>query len=420
MRSFGTNLRTLLWALALALAVWVAAVTSADPDEIHALQNPVKLEVVGQDPSLIINGNYPQQVEVTLRAPSSVWERINADPASVRAILDLSGLSSGPHTLDIQIQVSERPVRLISATPASISLTLEPIANRTLKISLNTSGQPSIGYQAGEALIEPSQVEISGVESLVNKVDKAIVDVSLDGLRENVDRDLPVTLLDENGQPITGGISPLPQSVHVTLPISQQGGYRDLAVKVVVRGQVASGYRLSNISVYPPVVTVYSGDPTVVSALPGIVETQPLDLQNAKDDINTRLNLNLPAGVSVIGEQSVLIQAGISPIESSLTLSNETVQVIGLSSDLTAQILPPTVDVIVSGPLPLLDTLTRQDVRVTVDVTGLTAGTHQLTPKVEILIADVTVESILPGTIEVTLVQTNSLITPTVTPTPRP
>ncbi len=420
MRSFGTNLRTLLWALALALAVWVAAVTSADPDEIHALQNPVKLEVVGQDPSLIINGNYPQQVEVTLRAPSSVWERINADPASVRAILDLSGLSSGPHTLDIQIQVSERPVRLISATPASISLTLEPIANRTLKISLNTSGQPSIGYQAGEALIEPSQVEISGVESLVNKVDKAIVDVSLDGLRENVDRDLPVTLLDENGQPITGGISPLPQSVHVTLPISQQGGYRDLAVKVVVRGQVASGYRLSNISVYPPVVTVYSGDPTVVSALPGIVETQPLDLQNAKDDINTRLNLNLPAGVSVIGEQSVLIQAGISPIESSLTLSNETVQVIGLSSDLTAQILPPTVDVIVSGPLPLLDTLTRQDVRVTVDVTGLTVGTHQLTPKVEILIADVTVESILPGTIEVTLVQTNSLITPTVTPTPRP
>lgn len=420
MRSLGTNLRTLLWALALALAVWVAAVTSADPDEIHALQNPVKLEVVGQDPSLIINGNYPQQVEVTLRAPSSVWERINADPASVRAILDLSGLSGGPHTVDIQIQVSERPVRLISATPASISLTLEPIANRTLKISLNTSGQPSIGYQAGEALIEPSQVEISGVESLVNKVDKAIVDVSLDGLRENVDRDLPVTLLDENGEPITGGISPLPQNVHVTLPISQQGGYRDLAVKVVVRGQVASGYRLSNISVYPPVVTVYSGDPTVVSALPGIVETQPLDLQNAKDDINTRLNLNLPAGVSVIGEQSVLIQAGISPIESSLTLSNETVQVIGLSSDLTAQILPPTVDVIVSGPLPLLDTLTRQDVHVTVDVTGLTIGTHQLTPKVEILIADVTVESILPGTIEVTLVQTNSLITPTVTPTPRP
>jgi YbbR domain-containing protein len=156
----------------------------------------------------------------------------------------------------------------------------------------------------------------------------------------------------------------------------------------------------------------------VVSTLPGVVETQPIDLQNASDDITTRLDLNLPVGVSVVGEQTVLVQASISPIESSLTLSNEIVQVVGLPTGLTAQVLPATVDVIVSGPLPLLDTLTRQDIRVTVDLTGLTAGTHQLVPKVEILIADVQVESILPGTIEVTLVLTGTPgVTITVTPT---
>ena len=420
MRSLGTNLRTLLWALILALAVWVAAVTAADPDEVHTLQNPVKLELVGQDPSLIISGDYPQQVDVTLRAPSSVWERINADPASVRAILDLSGLSSGQHTVNIQIQVSERPVRLIAASPSSVMLTLEPIANRTLKINLGVSGQPSIGFQAGSPIIDPLEIKISGAESLVNKVAQAHIAVNLDGLRENVDRSLAVELLDENGQQLTNGISLLPETVHVTIPISQQGGYRDLAVKVVVHGQVASGYRLANISVYPPVVTVYSGDPSVVNALPGIVETEPLDLQNANNDINTRLQLNLPAGVSVIGDQTVLIQAGISPIESSLTLSTEPVDVTGLPADLSAQVLPSTVDVIVSGPLPLLDTLTRQDVHVSVDVTGLTVGTHQLTPKVEILIADVSVESILPGTIEVTLSPSNAPATPTITPTPTP
>ena len=35
-------------------------------------------------------------------------------------------------------------------------------------------------------------------------------------------------------------------------------GYRDLAVKVVVNGQVAAGYRLENISVFPPVITVFA------------------------------------------------------------------------------------------------------------------------------------------------------------------
>lgn len=60
---------------------------------------------------------------------------------------------------------------------------------------------------------------------------------------------------------------------------------------------------------------------------------------------------------------------------------------------------------IISGPLSLLDTLTRQDVRATVDLTGLIAGTYQITPKVEILIADVIVELILPNTIEVVITQ---------------
>jgi YbbR domain-containing protein len=115
----------------------------------------------------------------------------------------------------------------------------------------------------------------------------------------------------------------------------------------------------------------------------------------------------------VVGEQTVLIQAGISPIQSSLTLSGERVEMLGLPAEMTAQISPATVDVILSGPLPLLDTLTRQDVHVTVDLTGLAAGTHQLVPKVEVLISNVTVESLLPGTVEV-------ILAPGSTPTPKP
>lgn len=419
MRSLNTNLRTFFWALALALAVWVAAVTSADPDVVRALPSPVTLEVVGQNPDMVLNADFPRQVNITLRAPNTVWERIAANPSSVRAILDLSGLSEGEHQVNIQVQITERPVRIVSKTPSQVSLTLEPLATKTLPIALNQAGQPAIGYQAGDAIVAPDTVVVAGAKSVVDRAVRARVAISLDGAREGVDESFPVQVLDDNGEAVTG-LSVSPQSVHVTLPVGQQGGYRDLAVKVVVRGQVASGYRLSNISVLPPVITVYSADPTVVTTLPGVVETLPLDLQNASDDITTRLELSLPVGVSVVGEQTVLIQAGITPIQSSLTLSNEIVQIVGLPSGMNAQVLPGTVDVIVSGPLPLLDTLTRQDIRVTVDVTGLPAGTHQLRPRVEILIADVKVESILPGTIEVTLtpVEGTPALTPSVTPTP--
>jgi YbbR domain-containing protein len=412
----GKNFRTFLWALAMSVAVWIAAVTSADPDEAHPFPNPIPIEIVGQDPGLVLSTDIPREMEVTLRAPRSVWEQLNTNPQSVRAVLDLSGLSAGEHSVNLQIQVDARPVRIVSAGPSSVTFTLEPLITRRLDVELNIKGQPAIGYQTSESKLEPAQVVISGAQSQVRKVMRARVAINLNGLRESLDQSYKVELVDENDQAVKG-LTVTPENVQLSIPISQQGGYRDMAVKVVVSGQVASGYRLSNISVIPPVVTVFAGDPQIVNGLPGVVETQPLDLQNASDDISMKLELNLPAGVSVVGEQTVFIQAGISPIESSLTLSGEIVEVIGLPADWSAHVSPATIDVIVSGPLPLLDTLTRQDVRVTIDVTDLPEGAHQLKPKVEILISDVIVESILPGTVEVVL---TSNTTPTASATPKP
>jgi YbbR domain-containing protein len=236
-----------------------------------------------------------------------------------------------------------------------------------------------------------------------------------------VQTSLPLRLLDSAGLPVSG-LTVNPENAQVHLPITQQGGYRDIAVKVVVHGQVADGYRLTNILVYPPVLTIYSIDPKLVNTLPGYVETEPLNLNGVSQNIETRLGFNLPAGISVVGEQTAQVQVGISAIEGSLSLNNMLVEVIGLGNGLQAHISPQTVDVILTGPLPLLDKLTAGDVKIIVDLTGLTVGAHQLTPQAQIIIADVKVQSINPATIEVTISPANGTLTPgqtpTVTPTP--
>jgi YbbR domain-containing protein len=202
---------------------------------------------------------------------------------------------------------------------------------------------------------------------------------------------------------VVEGVTVNPQSVHVTIPVSQQGGFRDVAVKVVVSGQVAAGYRLENISVFPPVITVFASDPQLVNALPGVIETETLNLQDAKEAISTRLALLLPENISIVGAQTVQVTVEVSPIQTSVTLLNQPINVTGLGNGLAAQVSPQTVDVIISGPLPVLDALTPQDIVVNIDVTGLEAGTYQLTPTIEILVENVLVESILPGAVEVVL-----------------
>jgi YbbR domain-containing protein len=193
-------------------------------------------------------------------------------------------------------------------------------------------------------------------------------------------------------------------------------------------GQVASGYRLTNIFVSPVGVVVFSSNPQLVNNLPGYVETQSIDLTGKEDDFETLVDLNLPTGISVVGDPKVLVQVSIAAIESSLAISLP-VEVIGLDPGLEARAIPAIVDVILSGPVPILNTLGPTDVRVVVDLTGYDVGTYQFIPDVNILPVRVQKVSMLPSTVEITITiaptptqsgTPNGTVTPLRTATPTP
>ena len=412
MQWLATNIRTFLLAFVLGISVWVSAVTSADPDEEDVYPNPVPIEVIGQDSALVLTSDIPSTVEVTLRAPHSVWERLTTQENAVTSVLDISGLSAGEHTQTVQLRIVPRPVQVVRMTPETVTFTLEALAHQSLPVDIELTGQPAVGFQAGDPVVEPTQIAISGPESLVRQAARARVLVNLDDTRENIDEDFDIQILDDSDT-ILNGVTINPQFAHVTVPLSAQSGYRDLAVKVVVNGQVAAGYRLENISVFPQVITVFSNDAELINGLPAVVDTQPLNLQDAKENISTRLALTLPETIKIIGTKTVEVQVDITPIQTSLTLMDQPINLIGLPDGFAAEISPETVNVIISGPLPVLDALTAQDIKVTVDVTGLDLGTHQLEPQVEVFVENVLEGSILPSTVEVVL-----SVRPTATPIP--
>lgn len=400
LRTVVKNLPTLLLALALALTVWISAVTAADPTRERVYPRPVPIEIVGQDPGLVLTSEIPSQVTLTLSAPSSIWDRLINEQVPVRAVADLSGLKAGSHTVPIQIQIGIRPVEVVSFTPRSLTLELEALASRSFPIRLVQRGDLAVGFQAETPRLSQTSATVSGPESLVNQVEEVRAVLDINAADQSINRSIVLQAVDAK-EMVVNGVTISPEQITVSLTVTQRGGYRNVVVKVVVKGQVASGYRVTNISVFPPAVTVYSSDPKLVDDLPGYVETAALELSNAKDDLDVFLPLNLPPGVSVVGDQTVEVQVGVAAIEGSLTLADMRVEVIGLGPGLIARTSPERVDVILAGPLPLLDSLTARDVRVVVDMSGETAGTYQRVPKVELTISELRVESILPGSVEI-------------------
>ncbi len=406
------HIPTFLLALALSIAVWILAITAADPAEVRAFPYPISVEIIGQDPTFLLTNEPAKTLTLNLRAPRSVWTNLISDHSSVKALVDLSGLSAGPHTIPVQIQVMQRPVEIVSYAPSSVDVTLEPLLNRSLPITLTLRGDPAVGFRAETPELNKTTTTVSGPESRVKRVQevRAILDHSQ--AHEDIEQSVNLLALDNNELPVSG-VTLNPDRVVVKEKIIQRGGYRNVVVKVATSGNLANGYRLTNISAYPPSVTVFSTDPKVVDSLPGYVETAPISLSGLKDDREIRISLNLPPGISIVGDQTVNVQVGVSTVESSVTLNGMRVEIVGGTQGLEASVSPEYVDVIISGPIPLLDSLKASDVRVYVNIADDPEGTYQRIPLVEVKIPELQVQSILPGSIEVTITgKISSLIKP--------
>jgi YbbR domain-containing protein len=414
LRKITRNLPTLFFAFALALTVWVTSVTQADPSVKQAYPHPISVTMIGLDPGSVLTSVTPSQVTVTIDAPRSVWTELNGDNNLVTAVADLSSLTPGTHSVPVQVSVSAHPSNWISTSPKTISVTLEKLTTRTLPVHIVTHGEAAAGYQAAEPSLKVTSVNISGPTSLAARVAELRATLDITDARDSIDRTIVLQALDSS-ENVVEGVTLNPDRVEIQEPITQRYGFRTVSVKVMVTGQVVNGYRVTNISVSPPAVTVSSSNPQSVNDLPGYVETIPVNLDGIKSDIDVRVPLNLPSGVKMEGDQTILVQVGIAAIESSLTISNLAVQSTGLVPGLAAHFSPATVDIILSGPLPLLVGLNGTDVQVIVDLSGKGAGSYQVTPTVEINSSELRVVSIQPGTVEVTITAA-----PLPTPTRKP
>jgi YbbR domain-containing protein len=293
---------------------------------------------------------------------------------------------------------------VVSQEPAEITLSLEARVTQAYPIQVVITGEPVLGFQADKPSVVPAEVSVSGPESLMAEVEAVQAVLDIEGSRETLAQDVDLQVVDADGNVITG-LTIDPETAEVTQAISQAGGYREVAVNVQTVGLPAAGFRVVSITVDPPIVTLFSSDVDLIADLPGFASTQPLELTGIKEDIETRLSLDLPEGVSISGEQqSVEVRVGIAPIESSIPISVQ-VEAIGLAEGLSAEFSPQTVNVILSGPLTELESLQPGDVRLLVDLTDLEAGTHLLEPRAEILPENVQVLSITPASLEVVITE---------------
>ena len=417
-RRFVGTLGTFLLALLLGIVVWITATLATDPIAQETYSG-VGVTTVNQPADTIFFEPIVEEVDVLVRASQSILSDLQ--PSDFEAIMDLSIVEPGtPAVVPVDVGTSRESVRIEGVNPTAQTVHLEAVRTITLPVTIDVEGEAATGYQSSGPGVNPTLATVHGPEPFLAEVASVSGSLEVEGARDDVIQEVKIRPLDANGR-LVPGVEWSPGEVEARVGVRRRLGYKpDVEVVPDLRGEPAPGYRRGSVDVEPSTVTL-AGLPSVLDELPGFVETSPISVISATQDLTVRSPLTVPQNVVVVGVDFVTVTVEILPILSSRAMT-ATVEIRGVNSGWTATTSPSVVDVILEGPDTLLAELTSADIRAIVDVDGLGLGVHRVEPDV-LAPEEVTVVSVIPETIEVVIARgptpTPSLtVTPTLTITP--
>ena len=201
------NIGLKILAVIFSVLLWLVSVNINDPVDTEVYRNiPVELE----NTSLLTEEGLTYQVlddtdrvTVTVRASRSVLENINA--SDVTATADFSELSF-TNTVPIRLSLSRAfgSQIEISGNIDMVRLEVEERQEKQLVIEIDQVGTPADGYIVNSVLTtDGNALRISGPQSLVSQVDRAVVEANVEGLTESINITEPIRLYDADGNEIT-------------------------------------------------------------------------------------------------------------------------------------------------------------------------------------------------------------------------
>jgi YbbR domain-containing protein len=407
-RQLRSNFGAFVLALLLAFVVWIAASLQTDSFSDRRF-NAIPLVPVNLPEQTVLLDPVADQVVVTVRARESVLADLKA--SSFEAVLDLGQVQTGvPVVVPVVVTCDNDQVRIEGVDPPSLSVFLAAVESMTSSVMVQVQGQPATGFDVAAPLVTPAEVSIQGPELYLSQVVSVTALMEVAGARRTVTATVAVNLLDANGEPVPE-VESIPAEVQVQVPVRSLAQYKpDVAIKAVVHGEPASGYRKGEVAVEPASVTL-EGPSSVLDTLPGFVETMPITITGATESLSRQSLLSVPADVGVVEVSYVTVTVEILPILGTRTLT-VTMELIRVPAGMKATPVPSQVVLTLEGPDAKLSALKPDDILIVLDLRGQTRGVYLITPDV-LAPEGIQVLTVDPETIAV-------LIEPIPTPTPQP
>lgn len=374
-QNWGLKLGSFLFAVAL----WIIGTNINDPDIPFKVSD---VPVIIKNANLITDNGQVYEVldgtdvidTVTILAPRSVIESLDDD--NVVAVADMNDLTS-VNTIAIQLSTNKYNNKLTSIKGSidSVKLNIEDSQTKSFPLRVGTTGEVREGYMVGDITTDQNLVKISGPESVVSQISKALVEVGISGFTSNISTDADIHLYNEDGNEIqSDSIVKSISKVRVNVEILE---IKSVPVEFVVTGTPADGYQLTGeIESTRNYVNIAGKSKTLQNINAIEIPEDVIDVTGAREDVTTLINLKnyLPDGV-VLAEEDFTGNINVTAFVEQETvravaIDVENISITGIPEGCKATITEPeeTCEVMLVGLASELNAITVEEIAATVDV----------------------------------------------------
>ncbi|MBM3472156.1 MAG: hypothetical protein FJX75_02640 [Armatimonadetes bacterium] len=304
-RIFRHNWHLKATAVGLAILLWAVVLLRTNPWTAREFEATV--EVRGVPEGLQVMSVTPAKVKVTLAGRRRTVDRV-ADQ-TLRAYAGVSRRDVGEHQVAVIVDPGALPrgVEILSPSTHQVTVALDRTDQQTRAVLAEFRGRTAPGFAALPGRPHPNEVTIRGPRSLVQAVASVVAVIDYSGIQTTRTFTSRLEARDARGMPQAGiEIEPPTAEVKVVVePINVK------TVPVHLEISFPAGYQAASVDVYPPIVAI-TGKPDTLRPIE-FVRTRAV--RATQDGTLPNVDLELPAGVSVVGDQpSVRVTVQLQPI----------------------------------------------------------------------------------------------------------
>lgn len=276
--------------LLLAIILWFLIINEQNPVSEGSYTVPVVIENLD---SQYITSNVPKTVYVRLSGPRNTI--INVGPSDIKAYIDLADAQEGDMDVPIHVEIPSG-TELKKQSMASAKITVDVYAVREFNLIPHLVGKMDEDSFISSLKIVPEKVVVSGARRLIQKVDKAVVEIPVGDKNEDFSLMAQIHLLAADGSKVEG-LEMTPWQSNLRVSIGHNAAVKTVPVHVTSYGIVGDGMTLKGLKVNPDALEV-RGDAKVLQGVSRI-DLTPVNVQGLTENKEWKILVSPINGVIV-------------------------------------------------------------------------------------------------------------------------